>query len=332
MMGRPDDGVVLSTAQISVTVLPGNGADLVSIVDIASGVDVLFRTPWAAASAAAVAWDSLTRWLATYQGGWQVLCPNAGTERTVAGALLGFHGEASMVPWIVDEVTETALTCHLTLFTAPFRMKRVVRVFDRTVAIDETVENTSSDDHELIWMHHPGFGSPLVSASAELDLPGGVLLADRESPPGFLLEAGSKHDWPFATTFEGDLVDLRRLPGPDQPRGLLAGVDRLPAGWFAIRNPELGLGVAMHWDVEVFPHLWLWQEVHHSEGFPWFRRAYVVAAEPSNVMTDQRPASGPMPTLKGGEKRSTTLEMTLFQPSGPVTDVEPGGQVVMVSR
>lgn len=323
---RGHGGVVLSTEQISVTILPYTGADLVSIVDSGTGTDVLFRTPWAGVSAAA-AWDSHTRWIAAYPGGWQVLCPNAGPEREVTGALLGFHGEAAIVPWTVDEVTPTTLRCSTTLFTAPFHMARSITVTGRTVTVEESVENTSPDPHELVWMHHPGFGPPLVNTGAYLDLPGGHLQADPEAPPGYILGAGSEHEWPVATSHDGNEVDLRRLPGPDEPRGLFAAVHDMPAGWFAIRNDDLGLGVAMCWDLEVFPHLWLWQEVHHSEGFPWFRRAYVVAAEPSNVMTNQRPAHGPVPSLEGRGRRSTTLEMTLFTPSGLVTGVQPGGLV-----
>ena len=38
--------VVLESDRLRVTVLPDKGADIYELVDLASGVDLLFKTPW----------------------------------------------------------------------------------------------------------------------------------------------------------------------------------------------------------------------------------------------------------------------------------------------
>ena len=37
---------VLSSSVLSVVVVPDKGADIYSITDLATGIDVLFKTPW----------------------------------------------------------------------------------------------------------------------------------------------------------------------------------------------------------------------------------------------------------------------------------------------
>jgi hypothetical protein len=36
----------------------------------------------------------------------------------------------------------------------------------------------------------------------------------------------------------------------------------------------------MAWTPNVFKYLWLWQEMHASGGFPFYKRAYTMAVEP----------------------------------------------------
>ncbi|WP_326791496.1 aldose 1-epimerase family protein [Streptomyces sp. NBC_00841] len=84
-------------------------------------------------------------------------------------------------------------------------------------------------------------------------------------------------------------------------------------GSFAIESPSAGFGIRVEWDASVLPHAWLWQECHASSGFPWYRRAYVVAIEPANVLpgdpTPACPTRGQAPLLPAGT--SWTSDITL---------------------
>src|SRR3974377_1121168 len=86
---------------ISVTVLPDKGADIYSFVSKPHNLDVLWKSPWQPRPGVPAAMAALSEaaWLDQYEGGWQVLFPNAGDACAYRGAALSFHGEASASPW-----------------------------------------------------------------------------------------------------------------------------------------------------------------------------------------------------------------------------------------
>ena len=89
----------LANDRIDVVVIPAKGAEIWSVTDHRTGIDVLWKAPWALrphAVSTATAGASQTAWLDHYAGGWQVLFPNGGDAVTYRGADLGFHGEASV--------------------------------------------------------------------------------------------------------------------------------------------------------------------------------------------------------------------------------------------
>jgi hypothetical protein len=95
--------VTLDNGELRVVILAEKGTDVYSIVDVRSGVDVMFKTPWRARPPGR--WvstrSSLERWIESYVGGWQILLPNGGDECIVDGVTWPFHGEAAMIPWEV---------------------------------------------------------------------------------------------------------------------------------------------------------------------------------------------------------------------------------------
>ena len=93
--------VRLSSDELEVDVLPANGADVQSIVDRRTGVDLLWTSPWGTDLRPEDAPTSRDRWLTRAWGGWQLLLPNTGDEATEVGQTWGFHGEAGMRAWEV---------------------------------------------------------------------------------------------------------------------------------------------------------------------------------------------------------------------------------------
>ena len=319
-------GLALRSADVEVVLLPGKGCDVYSWVDRASGVDVLFKTPWGLPPAAPGATaDSQNAWLERYPGGWQVLCPNGGAESAGPGGVRwGFHGEACLVPWEIVGTGPDWAEFTVRLHRAPLRLWRRVTLVDRRLTIEESVTNTSPDPLELMWSHHPAFGAPFLSPDCVITTGARTLIADDEAP-GTLLAPGSTHRWPMA----GDL-DLSTLP--KEPADQLAYLTDFDEGWFAITNPTLGLGVGMRWPVEVFGHAWFWQELRSTPGYPWWREAYVCAVEPASVIPGQgveaaRRKGSSLFRLAGGERRDVTIEAVLFPVTGKVLGIGEGGQV-----
>jgi hypothetical protein len=312
--------VELASGALRAEIWPDKGCDIVSLVDLASGVDVLFKTPWRPSpQPAAASGDSLSHWMASYPGGWQVLLPNGGAACTENGVEWGFHGEAAVIPWWVEEAGPSHARFGVDLFRAPLAVERAVELRGSGLHLTETVTNTSPDPVEVMWSHHPAFGPPLLASGAVLDVPVSMVIADDEAP-GTMLEPGTSHSWPKARTVDGDELDLSIVPGPDEPRAHLAYLTGFTDGHYTISNLDLDLAVRVSWPLEVFPHAWFWQEIHSGAGYPWYRRAYATAIEPCTTypgqgLTAARSKGGTPLRLAGGESRRVDIEVEVFRPS-----------------
>ncbi|HEY3481279.1 MAG TPA: aldose 1-epimerase, partial [Streptomyces sp.] len=274
----------LHSDRLSVEVRPDKGADITSITERATGIDVLFRTPWGRRdlAGAPVTGDSRVDWLARYGGGWQQLVPHAGDERSVDGVRRGYHGEAAIVAWsVVDaDVSQARLTTQL--ITAPLQLTRTLQLDGPALRVRDTILNTAEEPVPVMWVQHPGFGAPFIDEHCTISAPARTVLTDAEQP-GNAMPPDTRAAFPFVPTADGGTVDLRHVPGPGSRRSAFACLTEFDAGWYTINSPTAGFGIRLAWDTAVLPHAWLWQECHASSGFPWYRRAYVVAIEPANV-------------------------------------------------
>jgi len=323
----------LSSRHAEVTVLPEKGADVLCFVDRRSGVDVLFKTPWGKRTPGQWArrGTSEERWIEAYAGGWQLLLPNGGAECVERGATWGFHGEAALLPWEVVSATQASAVLETTLFLVPLRVRRHFSLEGRLLRIEETVSNESPEEIEVMWSQHPALGPPFLDGGCVLSAGCTSVLAD-DRFPGTMLAPGSRHDWPHVTTVTGDKVDLREVPAPDEPRSVLAYLGGFTSGFFAVTNPNLRLGFGLRWPLEMFDKAWLWEEVHSGSGWPWFRRAYALAVEPASTIPAQgmavaRAKGERVIFLAPGSSHQVLLEAVLFDGTGEVADIGPGGAV-----
>lgn len=315
--------VILRSAELELRAVPGRGADIVDLKERSSGASLLYRSPWTApgASGASAAqrrsgWapDSHSWWMSQYPGGWQVLCPNAGQEREAAGTTWGFHGEASVVPWAVLSQKPAAASFAVELATAPVRIVRDLALAGPVLRLRETVTNTGSVSLDVMWVHHPAFGAPLIGGGTIIRTGASTLLAD-QSEPGTVLVPASEHRWPLAHDTAGQRLELDRIPGPGENRSVFGCLTDFASPYFAIVNPALGLGVRMRWTPEAFPHAWFWQDLGGSAGYPWYGRAHVMAIEPANVIPG---SGGTGPRRRGvgrklvpGESWQAEIELTV---------------------
>jgi Domain of unknown function (DUF4432) len=295
--------IELESEDLAVTVLPDEGCDIHSILDRASGVDVLWKAPWGRRRAGVQPYapDSRSHWLHCLSGGWQLLLPHAGTPRDHAGAQLGFHGEAGVSAWEVLRVAAASARFATALVSAPLAVEREVAVVGSTLAIEERVSNQSPDPASFSWGHHPTFGAPLLEPGARLEVSARSFRVDAAVHGPF--PPGAVGGWP-----ELDGVDLALVP--DEPRALLGYLTDLDEGSYRLANARVGLGVEVRWPLEIFPHLWLWQELHGSAGFPWFRRAYAMGVEPNTTVPQGGP---PSLTLAGGASLEARIELSLLR-------------------
>ncbi len=304
--------IQLGTPHLLVSIDPGRGADVVSLVDRRTGIDVLFSSPWRARAdairegQAPSTSDSVAGWLEQYRGGWQTLCPVAGAPRNVNGGPVGFHGEASVVPWTVEEVRNDTARAHVDLFSVPLRISRVITLREAKISIVDTLINLSSVPLEFDYSHHPAFGGAFLDGSCRIDTGARRLTIDPETTS--VLPPGSEHDWPWALDGAGARVDLREIPGPGSPSAVFGWLHDFADYWASITNIDLGLAVRIEWDGEHLPYAWLWEELNSSELFPWYRRARVIAIEPASVQTS---GAGRRSALRLGPEASVQVAISI---------------------
>ncbi|MFF1876355.1 DUF4432 family protein [Leifsonia sp. NPDC058230] len=312
MPTAPVPAIRLRTESIRAEIDPGRGSDILSLVDVRTGIDVLFRTPWRSRADAVRSGqapstaDPTAAWLEQYRGGWQTLCPVAGDPRRVHGAPVGFHGEASVVPWAVDEVTSSSARLHVELFSVPVRIDRVVELQGATITVTDTLTNLSDVTIGLDYSHHPALGGPLLDGPCVIETGATRFVSDPERATA--LAAGATFDWPHAADASGEPVDLAAVPAPGSRRELFGWLDGFAQPFATIVNPGLGLGVRLDWDGALLPYAWLWQELNQTDAFPWYRRARVLAIEPASV-----PTSGPdrASTLRLGPGASARIPVSI---------------------
>lgn len=319
-------GLVLRTELAEAVVLGEKGADILSLIDRRTGVDVLWKSPWSMPPKAQGRWNAEdeAEWLERYPGGWQVLCPNGGAaaEAVPGGPVWGFHGEASRIPWTVSEQSSDSQTAQVRLSTrltrAPLRLSRHIVLDGARLTIEESVTTTGPDPIEIMWSHHPAFGAPLIGPSTRIATGARSVTAD-DLAPGTDLVPGAWSDWPLAAAANGAEVDLSRLPPAGEPRATFAYLHDFEDAWCTISNADLDLGVALTWDRELFPYAWFWQELNATPGPPWWRQAYVTAIEPATTIPGQgiaaaRDQGARLCSLAAEETTTTRIDAVLYQP------------------
>jgi hypothetical protein len=322
------EGITLRSDELEVVVLPGKGADIYSIIDLASGIDVLFKTPWGWQDPQRLpsTADSQLDWLARYAGGWQQLLPNAGAPREVAGVLRGYHGEAAVTGWRAVFVTTSIAELETTLVTAPLALTRKVEVSGPAVRVRDTVRNESPDPVPVMWVQHPAFGAPFIDDRAVISAGARRIVSDAEAP-GTVLPNDQSCGFPKGVGRAGEPVDLGRAPAAGSASATFAALTDFDAGWFAIDSPTAGFGIRVEWDLACFPHAWFWQECNATKNFPWYRRAYVVAVEPANTLPGEPspalPERGQAPLITGDETWTSTITFsrTALRADAPATPI-----------
>ncbi|HZU26413.1 MAG TPA: DUF4432 family protein [Bryobacteraceae bacterium] len=282
---------------LSMLVLPERGAEVHSLTYRPRNMDVLWKAPWDLR-----AWrgnDTEALWMDGYSGGWQELFPNAGDACVYKGALLGFHGEASISCWECRVEHEgpvaAAVEFSARLARSPFALRRryIVEVGRPSVRVEEEITNRGEEDLHFMWGHHPAYGAPFLSGECRLI-----------APAAEWLQHGKRAEsWP------GEL----RIPGEHERHASQSYLTKLLEGRYVLYSQRHGFGVRWTWPVDVFPYVHLWQELRGSFGYPWYGRCYVIGVEPFTSMPgvglNAAIEFGTAPVLRAGD--SIAVEFTV---------------------
>jgi hypothetical protein len=221
-MRPPQDEVVaLRSDDLDISVLPGKGGGIYAITDCATGIDVLFKTPWGWRQPdRPSAGDSQQQWLDRYPGDWQQLVSNAGSERRCSGVLRGSHGEAALIGWDLLEQGGSRLRLATELVTAPLRLERSLELAGLVLRIRGWVVNLAPAAVPVSWVQHPAFGAPFINERCRLYTGARTVTAD--SPC-----SGDAACRRFGSLLPGRAGCGRRARGPRYPAraGLRGEID-----------------------------------------------------------------------------------------------------------
>ena len=268
--------LVLRSAELLVRLDPRHGGELLDLVDLETGRQLLGRPPFSSAEPLPGDLDEET-WTARYRGGWQLAAPNAGSACEVDGAQHGFHGRASNDPWAVASASESS--CVLAWSGHGLRIERRLEL-DRGV-LEVSVEVTGVvAQAPLVALEHIALGPELFDPEVSIELPAGRAYEMSESE-GPLQPPADAPLWPDALLLDGSRERCDRW-SVATPRSRLLAVAELPEGRAVVRNVATGQGLELVWEDDWLRHLWLWHEVR-SYGGPWRGVAEVLVVEPASV-------------------------------------------------
>jgi hypothetical protein len=315
--------LTLRSDQLLARVDPAHGGEILDLIDLRTGRQLLGRPPFGSELPQGGDLDDAT-WTSSYRGGWQTVLPNAGNACAVGDAQHGFHGRASVDPWQVSSTSDAS--AELRWRGHGLLVEKTVRVAD-ALRVDYRIE-AERDGVPLVALEHLAAGLELLEPRVELDLPPTECyeLDEVEGPTG---PPEGCARWPLVSLRGGE-VEHGGSWDASTPRSRLFVLHGLPAGWCAVRNPGRGQGLAVAWDVDWFRHCWIWHESRLSDG-PWRSLTEMIAIEPATVPHSLGLAraleDGAARVLAAGETVTPWIVAAPFVANErPVTAVGPDGE------
>ncbi len=311
--------ITICNRALELTLNPQVGGTITSIVHVATGLSVLGKVPWdtLAAPLGSLAARDETEWLTRYSGGWPLLFPNAGDACEVDGVFHGFHGEASISPWDASAVGNTI---HLSrrFLTVPVAMQRTVALDGETVIVEESVEMLGTEPVDVMWGHHPTFGSDLLDGPIAITSGAGRVTADEayDPPANLFLPGGSGA--------------LHAMPGkhgsadaahPAAPLAALLYLEDFSTAWASIRRLDNAIAIELSWDKNRFPCAWLWFELKGTAAAPWNGRTSLIGLEPNTTkpaygLAHAKARGSNLLRLEPGSRHHARIALRVFQPTG----------------
>ena len=329
--------VSLENELLRAAILADKGADIFELQYKPKDIDFLWHSPNGVRDPRAFVPTSHTpgsAFLDFYEGGWQDCFPSGGDPCEYQGLPFGAHGETPTIPWeyavTEDSPQRVSVRFRVRTYRTPFFIEKDVTLEKGKPAlfIRERILNEGRVDLPVMWGQHPAYGPPFLDESCRIDIPGGRVHCARLSPNTRFCEGVT--DWPLAGARAGGTIDLRQVAGTDADTTDTISLDSLAAGWYALRNQSLGVGIGLAWPLEVFPALWFWQVYGGAYGPPWYGRVYTVALEPFTTIArtvTEAARDGTARLIRAGQSLAASFTAVAFEGHGAVRGLSPDGSV-----
>jgi hypothetical protein len=269
--------IILRSDELLVRIDPAHGGEILDLVDLSTGRQLLGRPPFGSNLPVPGDLDETT-WTASYRGGWQTVLPNAGNACDVSGEHHGFHGSASIDAWTASETTDSSTV--LSWSGHGLHAEKRVSLEEGAVTIRYRITNTTDEPVPLVALEHLSVGLEILHPTVRIAFPAARAYELSESD-GPLEPPSHARGWPDIALLDGT-VERGDVSAIETPRSRLYVLNGLAEGWAAVWSATRGQGLALAWDVSWFAHSWVWHENRVSPE-PWREQAEMLAIEPSTV-------------------------------------------------
>ena len=283
--------LVVENGPVRVAIWPEHGADLVEFRHKATDLDVLWKNPQVSpprlhgldqpAGGRSEFYD-------VFHGGWFVSLPNGFFPADYFGAPLGCHGEIQSVPWQAEILEQSKARVRIRLtgrsVRTPWVLVRELELAgdDAVVRWTEKLTNRSATRLPVAWLHHPGFGGPLIDGAELVTTARTVLTPPADRPELVQLQPSYRGKWPHVPeSANGAMRDCSRVPPAGSATEHVVHLTDFPQGWGAVWNQKRGLGFGISWDEKVFPFAWSWAAGRGIDTYPIWGGCHTITLQPS---------------------------------------------------
>jgi hypothetical protein len=195
-----------------------------------------------------------------------------GPSAEEAAAGLTVHGEGSVVPYELTESNGRLIQrAHFPL--AQLNFERSIELRQRSLRIQESVQNLTAWDRPIGWTHHVTLGPPFLEQETT-QLRASVTrskVSETVFGADMHLQRGAEFDWPIAPLAAGGVTDLRMLSDAPAASEYTAhlGVQQREHLFFVAFSPAFRLAFAYVWKRADYPWLGIWQENCSRKNSPW---------------------------------------------------------------
>ena len=256
--------LTLTNGELEVVILPENGG----AISEASyrGIQFMARPPRSAI--APVRLGDEADWVRAWNGGWQPLLPNAGTQYLEGRFPQGFHGNASQAEWRVEDRTETEVL--LAWHDEELQSYRSINLAPDQITASGRLVNLSNEPRQFTLTEHLVFGDSFLKSDVKLHINDRAQFME-------LNYDGTAKDAPYKPWSEVVSSDWSSVNRSTPARlGLIKDV--APSGVTATGE---SLKVTVTWDTENLPFLWIWEEMGSTQSEPWLGEYFCLGIEPS---------------------------------------------------
>jgi Domain of unknown function (DUF4432) len=319
--------IFMENEYLRIGILAGRGSDIFEFRYKPHDLDFLLRLPKGIQNPAhdfSQVRSTPNQFEDYYYGGWQEILPNS-PMFNYRGALLGLHGEVSLIPWkyaiLKDSEEEVAVKFQTRPLRMPLLIEKVLTINkdDSKLKITEKLTNEGNTHLDIMWGHHIAFGLPFLKNGASIETNAKTMEADPSITGPRRFSSGKLFNWPMAVNSAGAVEDASKIPpietDPYRDLCYLKGYDT--KAHYSIKNETGNIGFRLDWNGDLFKCLWLWEERFATLDFPWWGKCFTVALEPWTSCYTQKPeeaiAKGEWLHLEAGQVVITELTAEAFQ-------------------